>query len=105
MICRDAPEAVRNARVDALLVDQTEPAGGSVAEHLGIRFVTICNALALNREPDVPPPFTSWSYRRNVWGPPPKSRRLCFFRLGSFPYSSDPGGLPEDLEASCLSEC
>ena len=32
--------------------------GGSVAEHLGIPFVTLCNALALNREPDVPPPFS-----------------------------------------------
>jgi MGT family glycosyltransferase len=50
-----------------LLVDQTEPAGGSVAEHLGIPFVTLCNALALNREPDVPPPFSPWSYRESVW--------------------------------------
>ena len=67
MICRDAPQAVHDARVDMLLVDQTEPAGGSVAEHLGIPFVTVCNALALNREPDVPPPFSPWSYRESVW--------------------------------------
>ena len=46
-----------------LLVDQTEPAGGAIAERLGIPFITVCNALALNREPDVPPPFTAWSYR------------------------------------------
>ena len=31
MICRDLPDAVRRAGIDALLVDQTEPAGGSVA--------------------------------------------------------------------------
>ena len=67
MICRDAPQAVHDACVDMLLVDQTEPAGGSVAEHLGIPFVTICNALALNREPDVPPPFSPWNYRRSAW--------------------------------------
>jgi zeaxanthin glucosyltransferase len=67
MICRDAPQAVRDARVDMLLVDQTEPAGGSVAEHLGIPFVTLCNALALNREPDVPPPFSPWNYRKSAW--------------------------------------
>ena len=67
MICRDAPQAVHDARVDMLLVDQTEPAGGSVAEHLGIPFVTLCNALALNREPDVPPPFSPWSYRKSAW--------------------------------------
>jgi zeaxanthin glucosyltransferase len=67
MICRDAPRAIRDAGVDVLLVDQTEPAGGSVAEHLGIPFVTLCNALALNREPDVPPPFSPWDYRRSAW--------------------------------------
>ena len=67
MICRDLPEAARRAGVDGLLVDQTEPAGGSVAEHLGMPFVTVCNALALNRDPYVPPPFTPWSYRKSAW--------------------------------------
>jgi zeaxanthin glucosyltransferase len=62
MFFRYAPQAIRSAAIDALLVDQTEPAGGSIAAHLGIPFVTICNALALNREPGVPPPFTSWSF-------------------------------------------
>src|SRR5579875_1315178 len=52
MICRDAPAAIHGAGIDALLIDQTEPAGGAVAEHLGLPFVTVCNALALNREPD-----------------------------------------------------
>lgn len=65
MICRDAPAATQQHNIDALLVDQTEPAGSTVAEHLAIPFVTICNALALNRESDVPPPFTGWPYRRN----------------------------------------
>ena len=67
-ICRDAPAAVTAEHVDVLLVDQTEPAGGSVAEYLGLPFVTICNALALNREPAVPPPFTPWQYRDDWWG-------------------------------------
>jgi MGT family glycosyltransferase len=67
MLCREAPPAVRTASVDFLLVDQVEPAGGSVAEHLGIPFVTISNALLLNREPDVPPPFTGWNYQPGAW--------------------------------------
>ena len=66
MICRDAPEAVGHAGIDMLLVDQTEPAGGSVAEHLGIPFVTVCNALALNREPQIPPPFSAWKYSDTI---------------------------------------
>jgi len=67
-ICQDAPAAVKGAQIDVLLVDQTEPAGGSVAQYLGLPFVTICNALALNREPAVPPPFTPWGYRDSPWG-------------------------------------
>jgi len=67
MVCRDAPDAIRESGVGMLLVDQTEPAGGTVAEHLGLPFVTICNALALNREPNVPPPFTSWRYGESFW--------------------------------------
>src|SRR5579859_2860513 len=62
MICRDAPDTIRSAGIDCLLVDQTEPAGGTVAEHLRLPFVTICNALALNREPTVPPAFTNWRW-------------------------------------------
>ena len=67
MVCRDAPEAIRRAGIDALLVDQMEPAGGAVAEHLGMPFVTVCNALAINRDPIVPPPFTPWTYRATHW--------------------------------------
>lgn len=67
MICRDAPGVVRALGIDRLLVDQMEPAGGSVADHLGIPFVTVCNALVLNREANVPPPFTGWEFRRSAW--------------------------------------
>lgn len=66
MICREAPAAIRETGVGALLVDQMEPAGGAVAEHLGLPFVTVCNALALNRDSVVPPAFTGWKYR-DVW--------------------------------------
>ena len=67
MICRDAPDVIRKEGIGMLLADQTEPAGGTVAEHLGLPFVTICNALALNREPTVPPPFSSWSWGDEWW--------------------------------------
>ena len=66
MVCRDAPEAIRRKRIDALIVDQMEPAGGSVAEHLGLPFVTVCNALAINRDPAVPPAFSPWGPGRSL---------------------------------------
>lgn len=63
MFCRDLPQAVKAAGIDALIVDQMEPAGGAVADYLGLPFVTVCNALALNRDPVAPPAFTPWQYR------------------------------------------
>lgn len=67
IICRDAPKAIKDEGIDALVVDQLEPAGAAVAEYLGLPFVTICNALALNREAGVPPIFTNWVYQKNWW--------------------------------------
>jgi len=67
MTCRDLPDAVRRAGVDALLVDQMEPAGGAVADHLGLPFFTICNALAINRYPVAPPSCTPWRYHDILW--------------------------------------
>jgi zeaxanthin glucosyltransferase len=67
MVCRDAPAAIRDTGIEALLVDQMEPAGGAVAEHLDLPFITVCNALAINRDPSVPPPFTPWPYVEAPW--------------------------------------
>jgi MGT family glycosyltransferase len=61
-ILHDGPAALSAAGVDLVLVDQNEPAGGSVAEHLGIPFVSVCTSLPLNREPLIPPPFVAWQY-------------------------------------------
>jgi zeaxanthin glucosyltransferase len=67
-ILEQAPEAVRGAKIDALLVDQVTPAGETVAEMLRLPFLTICNALALNSEPAIPPAVTPWRYRRGrLW--------------------------------------
>lgn len=62
LILRDGPEAMRTAGVDAVLADQNEPAAASVAEHLGLPFVSVCTSLPLNREPEIPPPFVGWNY-------------------------------------------
>ena len=48
IVLRDAPMAIRSEGVDALIVDQAEFSGGSVAEYLGLPFVTAIPALPLN---------------------------------------------------------
>jgi UDP:flavonoid glycosyltransferase YjiC (YdhE family) len=47
MVLRDAPAAIRDKGVDALIVGQIEQAGGTVAEHLGLPFVAVAATLPL----------------------------------------------------------
>ena len=60
----DAPEVVSGEKIDALLVDQVAQAGGTVADRLGVPWVTICNALAMNPDPHLPPGVLPWPYAR-----------------------------------------
>ena len=68
VLLRDGPKAMKEAGVEALLVDQASPAGGAVADFLGLPFVSICSAVVLNREESVPPSFTTWNYNPGWWG-------------------------------------
>lgn len=67
MVLRDAPKALKNAGVEALLVNQMTLEGGSVAEFLDLPFITVCSALPINQEYGVPPFVTSWSYNPAQW--------------------------------------
>jgi zeaxanthin glucosyltransferase len=67
MLLRSAPKALKAAGVEALLVDQTTGEGGTVADFLGIPFITVYSALIVNQEDSVPPFFTSWSYNPVWW--------------------------------------
>ena len=62
LLCQELPSAFQSAGIDLALVDQNEPAAGSVAEHLELPFISVCPSLPLNREPSIPPPFVPWPY-------------------------------------------
>jgi zeaxanthin glucosyltransferase len=66
MLFRDAPAAIRDEGVDSLIVDQIEMAGGTVAEHLDLPFVSAAAALPINRDVSVPPCIFPWSHRIGV---------------------------------------
>lgn len=68
MYCRDAPAVLRAIGADAVIADQMEPAGGLVAEYLGLPFVSVACALPVNREARVPLPVMPWRYRDEPWG-------------------------------------
>ena len=61
-ILRDAPNTIKQAGIEALLVDQVSLEGGTIADFLNLPFVTVCGALLLNREPNIPPIVTTWQY-------------------------------------------
>ena len=60
MILRDGPDAVRKSGVEALLVDEAD-LGGSVAEHLGLPFVSIAMFPPLIQDDRIPPFCFGWA--------------------------------------------
>lgn len=60
-LLKDFAGLQQRSQFDALVVDQTMP-GLTLAQETRLPFVTLCNALALNPEPTVPPWSTTWPY-------------------------------------------
>jgi MGT family glycosyltransferase len=75
---RELPSLIKQAGVDALIVDQVSPEGGSVAELLDIPFVSCACALMINRDVSVPPFNTSWDYSPAKWA---KVRNWAGYKL------------------------
>ena len=62
MLCRELPAAIERLGIDAILADQMEAAGGLVAEGLKLPFISVANALPVNREPAIPLPVMPFAY-------------------------------------------
>ena len=60
MILRDGPQAVRRASVEALLVDEAD-LGGTVAEYLGLPYISIACFPPLVQDDRIPPFCFGWS--------------------------------------------
>ncbi|PSB35331.1 glycosyltransferase [Chlorogloea sp. CCALA 695] len=67
-LLQQAPKVIKDAGVEALLVDQISSAGGTVADYLGIPFISVSAALMSNEDVSVPPFITPWNYNRAWWG-------------------------------------
>jgi MGT family glycosyltransferase len=63
-----APDAIREAQIGPMLIDQYALGAASVADMLGKPYVALCNALAVNREPAVPPFHVPWRHARSTFG-------------------------------------
>lgn len=67
MFLRETPGVVKEAGVEALLIDQVSYEGITVAQFLELPFINVCTGVMLNREDIVPPFFTSWHYDPAGW--------------------------------------
>jgi zeaxanthin glucosyltransferase len=59
---RDLPETLRRESLDLLIADQVYFAADTLAMHLEVPFVSLANALLINREDVIPPPAMLWPY-------------------------------------------
>lgn len=64
---KEAPLVFQETGVEFLLIDQTSLGGSTLAEALDLPFISICAALMINRDPDIPPFNTGWSYHNAGW--------------------------------------
>lgn len=66
MVLRDGPAAVRRANLDALLVDEADM-GGTVAEHLGLPFISIALFPPLIRDNRIPAFCFPWPAGHDIF--------------------------------------
>lgn len=67
VLLRDAPNTIKQAGVDVLLIDQITSGGSTIAEILDIPFITVCSALIISQDYEIPPFFTTWNYDPAWW--------------------------------------
>ncbi len=74
---QDAPQLIKNAGIDALLIDSLSTGGTTIAELLEIPFITIRSSVVSHQENSIPPLFTNWKYNPTWWA---KLRNKFYYR-------------------------
>jgi len=67
VVLEEAPGVIQQAGIELLLIDQTSFGASSVAQRLGLPFISVCCALMINREANVPPINVPWKYAPTWW--------------------------------------
>lgn len=62
MLCAEAPDVLRRIGADAVISDQMEPAGGLIADRLGLPFASVAAAVPIDLEDAIPLPMLGWGY-------------------------------------------
>jgi zeaxanthin glucosyltransferase len=67
-LCRMLPQTFASLRIDVVIADQMEAAGGLVAQALGIPLISVACALPVNRDAGVPLPVMPFSFDESEAG-------------------------------------
>lgn len=76
-LCASGVEVLREARSDAVIADQLEPAGGLLARALRLPLVSLACALPINSAPGVPLPYLDWPYMPHRAGRVRRAARIA----------------------------
>ena len=88
MFLEEAPEAMHSAGVTTLLIDQALALGSSIAEHLNVPFITVCNVAPMDSGSGVPLPFLRWAPASSWAGRMRIRIAWCLFELALTPLRS-----------------
>ena len=66
-LLQEAPKVLKDIGAEALIIDQISVGGSTVAELMELPFITICSAVMMNKDPNIPPFFAGWSYSPALW--------------------------------------
>ncbi|WP_071192529.1 glycosyltransferase [Trichormus sp. NMC-1] len=67
LFLRDAPQVIKDAGIEALIIDECIFGGSTVADLVNIPFVTAASALVNGFDDNIPPAFTTWKYNSAWW--------------------------------------
>lgn len=67
LLLAEAPDAIQAAGVEMLIIDQIVVEGSTIAQRVGLPFITFCSALPLHPERTIPPFITPWGYSTAPW--------------------------------------
>jgi zeaxanthin glucosyltransferase len=62
-----SPELIKKHGIDVLLVDLSVFEGGTIADYLGLPYITVCCMLPFYEDSSIPPIATTWRYNPSWW--------------------------------------
>ncbi|NEQ35486.1 MAG: glycosyltransferase [Okeania sp. SIO3I5] len=66
-LLQETPQLIKDAGIDALLIDSASIGGVAIADFLKIPFITIHSIVVSHQENNIPPLFTNWKYNPAWW--------------------------------------